>query len=511
MTSRVLVRRLLNPQPRLVPFLRPLTTESAHPSLPAAGSSAADRTQLLRVCTILFQQQHSPDSRLHAKLLSAVHSPHSRPLAVAELFLQVCNTFPLSWRPVYRFYQFTRTLPDFSHSTVTLNKMLDVIGKSRNIDLFWDVLNDMAHRRLVNDKTFNIALKTLAQVRELNKCVQFFHLMNENGWEYKVETLNRVVETLCRAKLADEAKFLVFKLKEWVQPNEVIYGWLIKGFCDAGDLIEASRVWNLMVDQGFEPDIHPIESVMETLFKTNRYGEALKLFQMMRVRTMEKLGLSTYRLVIGWLCKGGKVAQACAVFDELHKRGIEADNLTISSLVYGHLSRGQIREAYSLVQRVEEPDISVYHGLIKGLLKLKRASEATEVFREMARRGCEPIMHTYVMLLQGHFGKRGRRGPDSAVNFDSIFVGGLVKAGKSLEATKFVERVTRGGVEVPRFDYNKFLHHYSNEDGVVMFEEVSHKLRDAGMIDLAYIFERYGQKMATRDRRRDRGLIPQGP
>ncbi|OWM89478.1 hypothetical protein CDL15_Pgr024226 [Punica granatum] len=138
--------------------------------------------QLLRVCTTLFQQQHSPDSRLHANLLSAVHSPHSRPLAAAELFLQVCNTFPLSWRPSYRFYHFTRTLPDFPHSTVTLNKMLDVIGKSRNIDFFWDVLNDMARRLLVNDKTFNIALKTLAQVRELNKCVKFFHLMNENGW-----------------------------------------------------------------------------------------------------------------------------------------------------------------------------------------------------------------------------------------------------------------------------------------------------------------------------------------
>ncbi|PKI53341.1 hypothetical protein CRG98_026278 [Punica granatum] len=200
------------------PLPPPPTTESAHPSLLAASSSAADRMQLLRVCTTLFQQQHSPDSRLHANLLSAVHSPHSRPLAAAELFLQVCNTFPLSWRPSYRFYHFTRTLPDFPHSTVTLNKMLDVIGKSRNIDFFWDVLNDMARRLLVNDKTFNIALKTLAQ------------------------TLSRVVETLCRAKVADEAKFLVFKLKECVQPNGVIYGWSIKGFCDVGDLIEACRV-----------------------------------------------------------------------------------------------------------------------------------------------------------------------------------------------------------------------------------------------------------------------------
>ena len=117
-------------------------------------------------------------------------------------------------------------------------------------------------------------------------------------------------------------------------------------------------------------------------------------------------------------------------------------------------------------------------------------------------------MHTYIMLLQGHLGKRGRKGTDPLVNFETIFVGGLVKAGKSLEATKYVERSLRKGLEVPRFDYNKFLKYYSNEEGVVMFEEVAKKLREVGSVDLADIFERYGQRMATRDRRRNRAVEP---
>lgn len=188
----------------------------------------------------------------------------------------------------------------------------------------------------------------------------------------------------------------------------------------------------------------------------------------------------------------------------MRERGIEADNLTLGSLIYGLVARGRVREGYKVVEGIEKPDISVYHGLIKGLLRLKRASEATQVFREMIKRGCEPIMHTYVMLLQGHLGKRGRRGEDPLVNFDTIFVGGLVKAGKLLEATKYIERTMKRGLEVPRFDYNKFLHYYSNEEGVVMFEEVGKKLREVGMFDLADIFRRFGEKMATRDRRRSR-------
>ncbi|RDX67275.1 putative pentatricopeptide repeat-containing protein, partial [Mucuna pruriens] len=456
--------------------------------------------QLLRVCSILYQQQNSDESRLTSKLASCEFELSH------EFFLQVCNTFPSSWRPVYRFFLYTQSQPHFNHTTVSFNKMLLVTAKSRNIDLFWNLLNDMARRRFVNLKTFVIALTTLGATRELKKCLQFFHLMNSNGFEYNLVTLNTVVEAMCKVNLVDEAKFVAFRLREWVRPDGVTYKHLVRGFCEKGDLVEASKVWNLMEEEGFEPDVDAVEAMMETLFKVNQYGDALRLFETMRFKRIRG---STFGLVIRWLCKRGMVARAREVFEEMRERGFRADGATMGCVVYGLLVRGRIREAYGVVEGIEAPDLSVYHGLIKGLLRLRRAGEATQVFREMVRRGCEPTMHTYVMLLQGHLGRRGRKGTDPLVNFDTIFVGGMVKAGKSREATKYVERVINRGMEVPRFDYNKFLHYFSNEEGVCMFEEVGKKLREVGLVDLADILERYGQKMATRDRRRNRSLITQ--
>lgn len=386
--------------------------------------------------------------------------------------------------------------------------MIDVIGRSRNIDLIWEILQEMGHLHLVNDKTFRIALKTLASARELKKCVDFFHLMNRNGLSYSLETLNKVLETLCCSKLVDEAKHIAFKLKPWIEPSGVTYEYLIFGFCEVGDLIEASKIWNLMVDEGFKPSFNTIDKMMDTFFRMNRLDEAMKLFQSMRLKRFEDLGLSSYKLVINWMCRRGKLAQAFVVFEEMQKREIQADNSTIGSLIYGLLSKGRVREAYKIFEGVKNPDLSVYHGMIKGFFRLRRAGEATEVFREMIKRGCEPIMHTYIILLQGHLGKKGRKGPDPFVNFDTIFVGGLVNAGKSIESTKYVERMLNRGMDVPRFDYNKFLHCYSSEEGVVMFEEVAKKLREVGLVDLADILARYGEKMATRERRRNRAIEP---
>lgn len=386
--------------------------------------------------------------------------------------------------------------------------MLDVVGKSRNIDLFWDLLQEIGHRRLVSIKTYITAFKVLASARELKKCVEFFHLMNGFGYVYNLETLNKVVEVLSSSKLVVEAHHVVLKLKDSIKPNGITYRWLIYGFCDVGDLIEASKVWNLMVDEGIEPDIVATETMMDTLFKTNRYADALKLFQSMRTKRIDDIGVSTYRLVIKWLCKKGKLGECAVMFEEMRRRGIFPDNHTLASIIYGLMSKGRMSEAFKIAEEIENPDISIYHGMIKGLLKLKKASEATQVFREMIKRGCEPTMHTYIMLLQGHLGKRGRKGSDPLVNFDTIFVGGLVNAGKSLEATKYVERTINSALEVPRFDYNKFLHYYSNEEGVLMFEAMTKKLREVGFFDLADIFARYGEKMATRDRRRGRIIEP---
>ncbi|XP_020217033.1 putative pentatricopeptide repeat-containing protein At1g26500 [Cajanus cajan] len=465
--------------------------------------SPVNPDHLLRVCTILYQQQNSPESRLASKLASCEFQ------LTHEFFLQVCNKFPYSWRPVYRFFLYTRSLPHFNHTPISFNKTLHVIGQSRNIDLFWDLLNDMARRRFVNPKTFLIALRTLGGARELKKCVEFFHLMNSNGCEYNLGTLNMVVEAMCKSKLVDEAKFVAFKLRECVRLDGVTYKHLVKGFCEKGDLVEASKIWNLMEDEGFQPHVEAVEAMMETFFKVNQYGEALRLFETMRFKRMDELGGSTYGLVIRWLCKKGMMSHAREVFDEMRERGVRVENSILGDVVYGLLVRRRVREAYGVVEGIAVPDLSVYHGLMKGLLRLRRAGEATQVFREMIRRGCEPTMHTYVMLLQGHLGRRGRKGPDPLVNFDTIFVGGMVKAGRSREANKYVERVMNRGMEVPRFDYNKFLHYFSNEEGVHMFEEVGKKLREVGLVDLADILERYGQKMATRDRRRNRTPITQ--
>ncbi|CAN6477314.1 unnamed protein product [Victoria cruziana] len=457
-----------------------------------------DSSQLLRVCIVLYQQRNAPDAKLHSHLHNCSFE------LTHEFFLQVCSKFLFSWKPPFRFFKFTQThYPSFVHTTTTYNKILDILGKCKTFHLLWETVTEMAHKGLVNVRTFQIAVKSLASSREMKKSVEIFHLMDANNFPYSLKTLNGVVESLCGARLVEEAWTIVKKLRPCIGPSVVTYKFLIVGFCRTGNLVQASKIWNMLVDEGFEPEIETWNEMIETLFKNNKGIEALKLFMSMREKQLDP-GLSTYRILINWLCKQDKVEQAQHMFDEMTKRGIRADNSICAALIFGLGNKGRVNEAYKMLERVEKPDVGVYHGLIKALVNLKRPGEATEVFRRMILRGCEPTMHTYIMLLQGHLGKKGRKGPHSSVNFDTVFVGGLVKKGKSLEACKYLERMINGGTEVPRFDFNKFLYLFSDEEGIEMFEEIGKRLREVGLNDLADIFVRYGEKMTTRDRRRRR-------
>ncbi|KAG0487237.1 hypothetical protein HPP92_009332 [Vanilla planifolia] len=267
--------------------------------------------------------------------------------------------------------------------------------------------------------------------------------------------------------------------------------------------MKAARLWNMMVAEGLEPEVDAYLEIVVTLFKSNRSEDAMRLFKSMRETRFLDLNIVSYRTVIDWTAKVGKMPQAYMVFAEMLKKGIGLnDGATLGALVYGLLARKKVKEAYRVFQEAREVDRNLCHGLMKGLLRLRRPAEATEVLREMVRRRVEPNMHTYVMILQGHMGKRGRKGKDEMVNFESIFVGGLVKAGNTLEASKYAERTMHGAMEVPRFDYNRFLQLFSDEEGVEMFEMVGRRLKEVGMADLGDVFLLYGQRMATRERRR---------
>ena len=87
-----------------------------------------------------------------------------------------------------------------------------------------------------------------------------------------------------------------------IRVDETTYGFLVVGFCRAGDLVEAAKICNRMLDSGFKPDVEAYE-IVKTLFKNNRFEDAMGMFKMMRKRRFCNPGSTLYGAVIAWMRK----------------------------------------------------------------------------------------------------------------------------------------------------------------------------------------------------------------
>ena len=81
----------------------------------------------------------------------------------------------------------------------------------------------------------------------------------------------------------------------------------------------------------------------------------MEMFRTLKLDRYHDMGLSSYSLLINWLCRKGKLVEAHMAFGEMLKRRTGVDNEVFAPLVYGVVSRGGVSEGYKIVQGIRNP------------------------------------------------------------------------------------------------------------------------------------------------------------
>ncbi|CAD6217347.1 unnamed protein product [Miscanthus lutarioriparius] len=303
------------PRPRhhLLFFRRHLSTSKPSPAL-APAPKPTDPALLLRLCTILYQQQHDPDDALRRRL-SALPLP-TAPADIRELFLQASARFPLSWRPVDRLLAHLSTLhrgagdgggAGFPHSPTTAARLLDVLAKSGNIDLLHSTLFSLP-RSLLSAAALRAAVRGLAPAREVGKVAALVTLFPEC---HRARVLTFVTDVACSepCRLPDVAEKAIKRAehRHGVARTGRCCDLLVVAYCRAGSLADACRVWNGMERRGLEPGATAYQEIVVTMFKNNRVADAMKMFDVMRRSGVPDKGGGCCCAVVSWLCKEGRV------------------------------------------------------------------------------------------------------------------------------------------------------------------------------------------------------------
>ncbi|KAK8919233.1 Pentatricopeptide repeat-containing protein [Platanthera zijinensis] len=501
-------------QPPL-PLLKPATIspspldsdyDSDHSTSPPARNSN-DVDTICKVIDELFSSDRNMETVLNELCIQIEPA----------LVIAVLDRFCHAHRPSYRFFRWAATMPEFHHDPGTCNKMLSILGKTRQFESMFTLLKEMGTDGLLSIDAFKISLKAFATAGDIKKCIEIFKLIDTYDFNPGLDTFNCLIDTLSKAKLAKEAQKLFDKMQDQYHPDLRTYTSLLYGFCKVKDLVEAGRVWNEILDRGFKPDVVTHNTMLEGLICAKRRSEAIKLFELMKAKG-PKPNTRTYTVLIQDFCNGGKMEEAVGWFDEMLVNSCQPDVATYTCLIIGFGNARQMNKVSSLLSEMRQkgcpPDARTYTALIKLMTNRNMLDDAVRIYKKMIKNGFEPTLHTYNMLMKAYFhGNNYEMGcgvweemkskgicPDA--NSYTVFIGGHIRHERPQEAYHYIEEMINKGMSVPQVDYNKFVADLSRASMPDALHELAQNMSFAGKLDASKVLNYWSERMKKRVKKR---------
>ncbi|WOG93428.1 hypothetical protein DCAR_0312712 [Daucus carota subsp. sativus] len=263
---------------------------------------------------------------------------------------------------------------------------------------------------LPNDITFTSVVKACADLGDFGLGRSVLGLVVKSGFEDNVSVSNSFVTFHLRLGEKDMAMRIFDQMGErdvvsWTaildmyvekgdlrearrifdempERNEVAWSAMISRYSQCGYTEESVKLFSQMVNSGFTPNISCFSSVINALATL----EAMKAGMSVHARTL-KTGITRNVFICSSLvdlyCKCGNIADARSVFETLEEKNVVCWN----SMISGYSLNGHLDEARDLFDQMPKKNIASWNCMIAGYSENEQFDKVFEVFNVMLLSG----------------------------------------------------------------------------------------------------------------------------
>ncbi|KAK6120496.1 hypothetical protein DH2020_045754 [Rehmannia glutinosa] len=281
-----------------------------------------------------------------------------------DTVIETLNCYANDWKLALEFFNWVETQSGFQHTTQTLNRIIDILGKFFEFDIAWNLIDKMRENPYSSPDhtTFRVLFKRYISAHLVKEAIDTFCKLKEYNLRDE-NSFSNLIDALCEYKHVIEAEELCFK-KNW--DNE--FGG---DFFRSGKPWKAVKLYKEMRKKGIQLDVVAYNTVIRAIGISEGVDVAMRLYKEMIELRCEP-NVVTFNTIVKLLCENGRYREAHKVFDLMTKKGCE-------------------------------PNIVTYHCIF---MCLEKPREILKLFDRMIESGVRPRMDTYVMLMR-KFGRWG--------------------------------------------------------------------------------------------------------